>query len=105
MRAAAVVTGVLGAGSVLVFVVAGLVSTLFPSGTLVSTQWNGGCFDCGGWGKGGGIGVPVPMPMPVPVPGLDGVPEKGFVIDDGSTSVDVAPPIPAGTDHDVVDQP
>jgi|SRR5689334_6702887 len=38
MRPILIVSGVLGGGSALVFVVAGLVSTLFPSGTLVATS-------------------------------------------------------------------
>ena len=103
MRAAVVVTGVLGMGTALVFAAAGIVSAAFPSGTLVNSQWNGGCFDCGGWGKGGGIAVP--MPMPVPMPGFEGVPEKGFVIEDGGAAIDLAPAMPAGTDGDVVAQP
>ena len=77
MRAAAVVTGVLGAGTAFVFAVAAVVSTLFPSGALVPSGWNGGCMDCGGWGK---PGVGIPMPMPVPMPGIEGIPEKGVVI-------------------------
>ena len=49
MRPGLVVTGVLGAGTVLVFGLAALVATLFPNGTLVNSQWNGGWG--GGWGK------------------------------------------------------
>jgi hypothetical protein len=64
MRAGLLVTGVLGAGTALVFAAAALTATLFPNGTVVTTQWNGGwggpCFDCGGWE------VPAPMPMPMP---------------------------------------
>jgi hypothetical protein len=104
MRAAAVVTGVLGAGTAFVFAAAAVVSALFPSGSLVQSGWNGGCFDCGGgWAKPG-IGVPVPMPMPVP--GIQGIPEKGVVIlQSTGTAVDVAPAMPAGTADDVIPQP
>ncbi len=63
MRAAVVVTGVLGAGTAFVFAAAAVVSTLFPSGALVPSGWNGGCMDCGGWGKPG-VGIPMPMPVP-----------------------------------------
>ena len=99
MRAAAVVTGVLGAGTAFVFAAAAVVSTLFPSGALVPSGWNGGCMDCGGgWAKPG-IGIPLPMPAP-------GIPEKGVVILPSSgAAVDVAPVMPAGTDNDVIPQP
>jgi hypothetical protein len=63
MRAGAIVTGVLGVGTVLVFAAAALVSTLFPNGTTVAAGWNGGM----DWGKGG-MAVPIPMPAPVVVP-------------------------------------
>jgi hypothetical protein len=80
MRAGLLVTGVLGMGTALVFAAAALTATLFPSGTTVRTQWNGGwsepCFDCGGWG------IPQPMPMPVPFPG-------GFV--EGDVFVEAVP--------------
>ena len=103
MREAAVVTGVLGAGTAFVFAAAAVVSTLFPSGALVPSGWNGGCMDCGGWGKPG-VGVPIPMPMPVP--GIQGIPEKGVVIFQANgTAVDVAPAMPAGTADDVIPQP
>ena len=80
MRAGLLVSGVLGAGTALVFAAAALTATMFPNGTVVRTQWNGGwgeCFDCGGWG------VPAPMPaMPAPFP----MPGGGFV--EGDVSVD-----------------
>jgi hypothetical protein len=72
MRAPAIVTGVLGLGTVLVFALAALTASLFPNGTIVSTGWNP-MMDRG-WGIGGG-GV-VPMPAPVFVEGdvnVDGV--------------------------------
>ena len=98
MRAAAVVTGVLGAGTAFVFAAAAVVSTLFPSGAMVPSGWNGGCDDCGGWGKPG-IGIPMPMPVP-------GIPEKGVVIYQAAgTAVDVAPAMPASTGDDVIPQP
>lgn len=101
MRAAVVVSGVLGAGTALVFAAAAVVATVFPSGTLVPSGWNGGCFDCGGWGKGGII-APAPMPVPLPV---NEVPEKGLVvIPDNGPVIDVAP-MPGGTDDDVLAQP
>jgi len=90
MRAGVVVTGILGMGTVLVFALAGLVATLFPNGTLVNASWNGGCMDCGGWGKGG---IAVPVPMPVPAPGVNvGVPEKGLVIQPDFTDAPLAQP-------------
>ena len=92
MRAAAIVTGVLGAGTVAVFALAALVSTLFPSGTLVPTSWNGG------WGK---PGVPMPVPMPLPVPGIDGGGEKGVIVRDDGSVVTVGDPVPP----DVAPQP
>ena len=98
MRAALVVTGVLGTGTVLVFAAAALVSALFPSGTLVPAGWNGG------WGKGGwdnpGIEVPVPMPMPEP-----GIPEKGIVLPASGATVELAPAIASGTDDDPIARP
>ncbi len=99
MRAAAVVTGVLGAGTAFVFAAAAVVSTLFPSGALVPSGWNGGCMDCGGgWAKPG-IGIPMPMPVP-------GIPEKGVVVFQAAgTTEGVAPAGPAGTADDVIPQP
>ena len=94
MRAAAIVTGVLGTGTVLVFALAGLVATMFPSGALVNASWNGGCVNCGGgWIQGG----PVP-PMPVPAPG---VVVKGGVVFDANGN----PVFPTGTDGDLPPQP
>jgi hypothetical protein len=65
MRAGAIVTAVLGLGTVLVFVAAAMTATLFPNGTMVNANLNGGIRMGGGWMKGGGIAVPVPMPVPV----------------------------------------
>ena len=65
MRAGLLVTGVLGAGTAMVFAAAAATATLFPNGTVVTTQWNGGlgrCFDCGWEG-------PMPLPLPMPMPG------------------------------------
>jgi hypothetical protein len=42
MRRILTLTGVLGGGTALVFVLAALTSALFPNGTTVSTSWNGG---------------------------------------------------------------
>jgi hypothetical protein len=93
MRPILIVSGVLGGGSALVFVVAGLVAMLFPNGTLVGGSWNG-CFDCGG------KGVAVPVPMPVPV-GPDGATQNGVVL-----QVDGTPVFgPSGTDGDLLPQP
>ncbi len=81
MRAGFIVSGVLGAGTVLVFVTAVLVAMLFPNGTTVASGWNGG------WAKGGwDVAVPAPAPVIVPADGgavlegtdllLGGGPEK-----------------------------
>ena len=57
MRPILIVSGVLGGGSALVFAIAALVATLFPTGTLVaSNPWNGGVF------MKGGVAVPMPAP-------------------------------------------
>jgi hypothetical protein len=61
MRAPAIVTGVLGLGTVLVFALAALTASLFPNGTIVSTGWNP-MMDRG-WGIGGGGAVPMPAPV------------------------------------------
>ena len=45
MRPIVIVSGVLGGGSALVFALAAVVATTFPTGTLVATNWNGG------WGR------------------------------------------------------
>ena len=57
MRAAVIVTGVLGIGTAIVFAAAALVSLAFPNGGTVTSGWNGGA-----WGKGG-MAVPVPAPV------------------------------------------
>jgi hypothetical protein len=64
MRAAAVVTGVLGAGCALVFAAAALTATMFPNGTVVNASWTGPWVERG-WAVGGGA---VPMPMPAVEP-------------------------------------
>ncbi len=64
MRAGVVVSGVLGLGTVLVFGAAALVSAMFPNGTTVAAQWNGGVV----WGKGGGFvdgGIAIPGREPM----------------------------------------
>ena len=67
MQRAAIVSGVLGLGAVLVFAAAGLAAVLFPSGGTVP-GWNT-------WG-GGFVGrAPAPLPMPAIEPGV--------IIDDG----------------------
>ena len=92
MRAGLLVTGVLGAGTALVFAAAAATATMFPNGTVVTTQWNGGwgrCFDCG-W-EGG----PLPMPLPVPMPGgfvegdvfIEGDPAVDAILDTVSRDV------------------
>ena len=60
MRAGVIVTGVLGAGTALVFALAALTATLFPSGTVVNVGLNGMMFNQGF--VRGGIAVPVPAP-------------------------------------------
>jgi hypothetical protein len=60
MRNGAIVTGVLGLGTALVFALAAVTATLFPNGTVVSNGMNGMMFDRG-FG-GGGVAVPVPAP-------------------------------------------
>ena len=45
MRPIVIVSGVLGGGTALVFALAAVVATAFPTGTLVATSWNGG------WGR------------------------------------------------------
>ncbi len=63
MRPILIVSGVLGGGSALVFAMAALIATLFPTGTLVAANpWNGGMF------VKGGVAVPMPAP-PVMVNG------------------------------------
>jgi hypothetical protein len=71
MRDVAVVTGVLGAGCVLVFALAFLVSSLFPSGAVVGGGWGGGVM------MDGKVEVaPPPLVMPAGIDQADGVPEK-----------------------------
>ncbi len=91
MRPVLIVSGVLGTGTVLVFALAGLVATLFPSGSLVNASWNGGCVNCGGW-MGGGAGPAISVPAP------------GVVIQGGAIRDDSAA-FPNGTDGDLQAQP
>jgi hypothetical protein len=80
MQRAAIVSGVLALGSVLVFAAAALAAALFPNGGTVSTGWNA-------WGKdvnvGGGIAVPAPMPAIRP----------GVIIDEGKGGVALPDPV------------
>jgi hypothetical protein len=62
MKRVAIVSGTLGLGTVLVFGAAVLASALFPNGTTVASQWNGGVMIDKGFA--------VPAPMPVPQPGV-----------------------------------
>jgi len=56
MRPILIVSGVLGGGTALVFVAAGLVATLFPSGALVPTNgWGGGMVRGGPAIRGGPV--------------------------------------------------
>ena len=74
MRAGAIVTGVLGLGTALVFALAAMTATLFPNGTIVSSGWNP-MMDRG-WGFGGAA-------MPVPAPDfVEGGPDVNVRIDD-----------------------
>ena len=59
MRAAAIVTGVLGLGTAAVFAVAALTATLFPNGTVVGSGWNPMM-------ERGWAGVEPAMPVPAP---------------------------------------
>jgi hypothetical protein len=81
MRAGFIISGVLGAGTALVFTAAALVSMLFPNGTTVAASWNGGAV----WAKGGmvvdgGVAMPVPAPAFVPAPETV-TPDGGAVIE------------------------
>lgn len=79
MRAPAIVTGVLGLGTALVFALAALTATLFPNGTAVGSGWNP-MMDRG-WGVGGAA-----MPVPAPV-FVEGAPDENFGIDDDGVFV------------------
>jgi hypothetical protein len=69
MHRAAIVSGVLGLGSVLVFGAAALAAALFPNGGTVNAGWN----SFGGLERGG-IAMPAPMPVQV---------DPGVLIDEG----------------------
>jgi hypothetical protein len=60
MQRAAIVSGVLGLGSVLVFAAAAVAAALFPNGGTVNGGWNA-------WGGGMEKGLVAPAPMPVMV--------------------------------------
>ena len=63
MRRILICSGVLGGGTALVFTLAALTATLFPSATVLGTGWNGPWLDQrAGWG-----GMPVPVPVPAPI--------------------------------------
>ena len=71
MQRVAIVTGVLGLGTALVFGAAFIAATLFPNGGTVAVGWNTG------WGRE--IGVPMPMPAPEVMPVE--IEDKGGAID------------------------
>jgi hypothetical protein len=73
MQRAAIVSGVLGLGSVLVFGAAALASALFPNGGTVNSGWN----SSGGFERG----IVAPAPMPVQV-------DPDVIVDEGK-GVDV----------------
>ena len=78
MHRAAIVSGVLGLGSILVFVAAALAATLFPNGGTVSSGWN----SFGGFGRGDVIAAPAPMPAIEP-----------GIVDDGKDLVVLPDPV------------
>jgi hypothetical protein len=83
MQRAAIVSGVLGLGSVLVFAAAALAAALFPNGSTVSPGFNAWQTNGGGFGKGG---IVAPAPAPAIEPG---------VIDDGKDElVPIPDPLP-----------
>jgi hypothetical protein len=94
MRQIVIVSGVLGGGSALVFALAALVATLFPTGTLVAANpWNGGVF------MKGGVAVPMPAP-PVIVNGGGDVPwvaPDGTLVQPGQRDIVVGPNIAPGS--------
>jgi hypothetical protein len=96
MRAAVIVSGVLGAGCAIVFAAAALTATLFPNGTLVSGGWNGNA----GFDKGfrGGMAAPVPafQAFPIGAVGPDG---STIINADGSGGVVARIPEVAPTDQ------
>jgi hypothetical protein len=60
MQRAAIVSGVLGLGSVLVFGAAALASALFPNGGTINAGWNS-------FGRFEERAIAMPAPMPVQV--------------------------------------
>ena len=88
MQRAAIVSGVLGLGTALVFGAAVLASALFPNGGTVQMGWNNG-----GWERG--IAVPAPMPMPAVELGVNAEEGKDSVItDDVFVGTEVEPAQP-----------
>ncbi len=75
MQRALIVTGVLGAGTAIVFGLAALTATLFPNGTLVAGSWNGGMFV-----DKGVMVAPAPMPAPLILPTTG--PDSGLAVPD-----------------------
>ncbi|HET7829493.1 MAG TPA: hypothetical protein VFL03_08030 [Candidatus Limnocylindrales bacterium] len=75
MQRAAIVSGVLGLGSVLVFAAAALAAALFPNGGTVSA------FNQFGTIGRGGVAMPAPMPAI----------EPGVIVDDGKDDFIVGP--------------
>jgi hypothetical protein len=83
MQRAAIVSGVLGLGSVLVFAAAALAAALFPNGGTVSPGWG----NVGGFGGVGRGGLVAPAPMPAI--------EDRVIVDDGKDDFVVVPqPVP-----------
>jgi hypothetical protein len=81
MQRAAIVSGVLGLGSVLVFAAAALAAALFPNGGTVSPGWG----NVGGFGGVGRGGLVAPMPAI----------EDRVIVDDGKDDFVVVPqPVP-----------
>lgn len=84
MQRALIVTGVLGAGTAIVFGLAALTATLFPNGTLVAGSWNGGMFV-----DKGVMVAPAPMPAPLIPPTIGA--ERGLTVPDATPIATVEP--------------
>jgi hypothetical protein len=94
MRAGAIVTGVLGLGTALVFALAALTASMFPNGTIVASGWSPVMER--GW-VGGGMAVPVPAPVfvaPDVNVGIDGT--GGGVVVDGFRALPGDTVVPGG---------
>jgi hypothetical protein len=94
MRAGAIVSGVLGAGTALVFALAALTATLFPNGTIVSSGLNP-MMDRG-W-----VNVAPAMPVPAPFV-IQGEPDV-FLRGDGTGGGVVVPDGFEALPGDIVD--